>query len=465
MEVKALDLFLKQKRFDLIFKYLYVKYRNNFTRRAYLENIRSFNGFYEVNPSDGIPKQSAEDFVLSFDELIKNLEDNNFTQTKGTIPIGSNGEITDGAHRLAACAYMNLTIDVCEDLEYINLYDYRFFRKMKMDEAIMDYGALEYVKLNPNAYIVNLHSVVDVANDDTVEAILNKYGCVFYKKSVDLTYNGYVNVKKISYGSFWERESWIGNSTNKFSGLQEHAQCSRGKFPLRAFVFICENLDYVVKAKQEIRELFNIGNFSVHINDTHDEAIWMAETYFNANSLSFINHRPFFLEDESFDVRIDNFKKYLSEVGVSIDDVCGAGSTPLNVFAIRKSDDFDYLSLNKKCNISDNIYSPHDDQLTNYPYSKQEIITNPQYHFYYHGLKFISLSVLYKFKEKRSERPKDLRDCRLIRKFYYKSFFDFSDAKRRMRETIQKTIVFHFILRCIRKIKRILRKLFFYNGK
>ena len=74
-------------------------------------------------------------------------------------------------------------------------------------------------------------------------------------------------------------------------------------------------------------------------------------------------------------------------------------------------------------------------------------------------------SVLYKFKEKRSERPKDLRDCRLIRKFYYKSFFDFSDAKRRMRETIQKTIVFHFILRCIRKIKRILRKLFFYYGK
>ena len=102
MEVKALDIFLKQKRFDLIFKYLYVKYRNNFTRRAYLENIRSFNGFYEVNPSDGIPKQSAEDFVLSFDELIKNLEDNNFTQAKGAIPIGSNGEITDGAHRLAA---------------------------------------------------------------------------------------------------------------------------------------------------------------------------------------------------------------------------------------------------------------------------------------------------------------------------------------------------------------------------
>ena len=464
MKLKALDLFLKQKRFDLIFKYLYVKYRNNFTRRAYLENIRAFNGFYEVNPSDGIPKQSAEDFVLSFDELIKNLEDNNFTQTKGTIPIGSNGEITDGAHRLAACAYMNLTVDVCEDLEYINLYDYRFFRKMKMDEAIMDYGALEYVKLNPNAYIVNLHSVVDVANDDAVEAILNKYGFVFYKKGVDLTYNGYVNIKKISYGSFWDRESWIGNATNRFSGLQGHAKRSMGKFPLRAFVFVCNDLDLVVKAKQEIRAIFNIGNFSVHINDTHEEAVWLAETYFNRNSLALTNHQPFFVEDIAFNERIENFKIYLTSVNVSVDDVCGAGSTPLNVAALRQSEDFDYLSVDSRCDISDEVYSPHDDQLPNYPYSKEEIITNPDYHFYYHGLKFISLEVLYKFKYKRAEKPKDFRDCRLIRKFQRKIYFNFAETIRLIKEVSKKNTVLHFMLRCLRKVKRIYRKLF-NNGK
>lgn len=280
---------------------------------------------------------------------------------------------------------MNLKVDVCDDLKYVNLYDYRFFRKMKMDEAILDYGMLGVCKIKSEYfYIVNLHSVVDVANDDVVEAILSKYGFVFYKKCVDLTYNGYVNIKKISYGSFWDRESWIGTSMNRFSGLQGHAKCSMGKFPLRAFVFVCDDLALVIKkAKQEIREVFNIGNFSVHINDTHEEAVWLAEAYFNKNSLALTNHQPFFVEDVAFNERIENFKTYLTSVNVSVDDVCGAGSTPLNVASLRHSDDFDYLSVDSRCAISDEVYSPHDEQLSNYPYSKEEIITNPDYHFYY----------------------------------------------------------------------------------
>ena len=305
MKVNALYLFLKQKRFDLIYKYIYLKYPNNeFVKNAYVENIRAFNDFIEIEPSDGIPKNTANDFINSFENLYVSIKNNGFDETKGVIPIGDNGEISDGAHRLAVCAYLNKSVEIENDGRN-DLYDYKFFIKRNMDQSIMDYGALEYVKLNPNAYIVNLHSVTNIEKDAEVENILNKYGFIFYKKDIKLTYNGYVNMKKLSYGSFWDREGWIGTVENEFAGAQMHAKESMGENPLRVFVFVCDNLEKVVKVKSEIRSLYNIGNFSVHINDTRDEAIWLAETYFNKNSLEMINSRPFVYEDTKFDDMIE----------------------------------------------------------------------------------------------------------------------------------------------------------------
>lgn len=191
---------------------------------------------------------------------------------------------------------------------------------------------------------------------------------------------------------------------------------------------------------------------------------WEGKHYILAITDKVTTGEPYFVEDIAFNERIENFKIYLTSVNVSVDDVCGAGSTPLNVAALRQSDDFDYLSIDSRCDISDEVYSPHDDQLPNYPYSKEEIITNPDYHFYYHGLKFISLEVLYKFKYKRAEKPKDFRDCRLIRKFQRKIYFNFAETIRLIKEVSKKNTVLHFMLRCLRKVKRIYRKLF-NNGK
>lgn len=193
---KAYDLFLRQKRFDLIFKYLYVKYpHNNFIKQAYLENIRAFNGFFEVDPSDKIPKESPQDFLNSFDKLILSIKDNSFITANNQIPIGKNNEISDGAHRLAICAFLDTEIETKEDNSN-DLYDFRFFRKNNMSEDIMDYGALEYVKLHPHAYIVNLHSITDRDKDEEVYKLLETYGFVFYQKDVRLSFDGYVNLKK-----------------------------------------------------------------------------------------------------------------------------------------------------------------------------------------------------------------------------------------------------------------------------
>lgn len=444
----ALELFLKQKRFDLIYKYLYLKNQDNdFIIKAYLENIRAFNNFHEIEPSDGIAKDSATDFLNSFNHLYNSIKENGFDNTK-KIPIGENGEISDGAHRLTCAAVLNLNITTYQDYRN-DLYDYKFFINKKMNQDIMDFGALEYVKLNPNAYIVNLHSITDCSKDKNVENILERYGFIYYKKDIKLTFNGYVNLKKLSYGSFWNRENWIGNTENKFAGAQMHARNSIGDNPLRAYVFICEDINNVVKAKAEIRELFSIGNFSVHINDTREEAVWLAETYFNKNSLDMINSRPFAYEDLDFENKITELKNIAKAKCIDLNNICVSGSTPFDIYGIRRSSDLDFLyDGDKSFNIQTENISNHDSELSYYPLPKKEIIGNPINHFYYHGIKFITLDILYKMKKKRNEKPKDVNDCKRIKNFWLKQKLqklNFRIVKRQKIGNIRKITLFGFI--------------------
>ncbi len=445
MKQNALHLFLKQRRFDLIFKYLYLKCpENDFVKEAYLENIRAFNGFYEVEPSDGVAKNSAEKFLKSFNALYHSIKTDGFNKKMGVIPVGDNGEISDGAHRLAVCAYLDLDVETQSDGRN-DLYDYKFFTRQKMDPAIMDFGALEYVKLNPNAYIVNLHSVTDPSKDDRVVQILEKYGFVYYKKDIKLTFDGYVNLKKLSYGSFWERESWIGTVEDKFAGAQMHARNSIGKNPLRAFVFVCDDLQKVIKAKAEIRNLFNLGNYSVHINDTREEAIWLAETYFNKNSLDMINNRPLDYEDTEFDKIVEKLNKLIFEYHLQKEDFCCLATS---IFGVRKSGDLDCFYLgNEKIDFFSDDISDNSDEFVFYPYKPTEILNDPAYHCYYHGLKFISLNNLRYIKQKRNKMG-DLETCKMIecfrkkKKYKTKTFKFFEKRKNGIK---RKIILFGFI--------------------
>jgi hypothetical protein len=412
MKTKAIDLFLRQRRFDLIFKYLYIAKPSEFAKKAYLENIRAFNNFHEDCPSDGIPKTSSVDFISGYEALIKRIKEDGFNKDFGSIPIGLNGEIWDGAHRLSACAFLNIDIDVVHTNISNSYWDYGYFQTKGMRSDIMDYGALEYVKLNPNAYIVNLQPVTKANYDKSVVDILEKYGFIYYQKDCWISFNGLVNLKKICYGSSWEKAAWIGSYNSGFRGAKDHADSSMGKNPMRVFVFVCNDLNNVKKAKEEIRALYGIGNYSVHINDTHAEAICLAENYFNENTLFQLNTRPYKYYDSVFESNIDYLKAECLKNDVDTDNICGAGSTPLNVFQIRHSQDLDYLTIDKGCLPENEIISSHNKHQNLYPYPIQDIVTDPAYHMYYNGIKFISLEILYAMKKRSPRELKNILDYR-----------------------------------------------------
>ena len=57
----------------------------------------------------------------------------------------------------------------------------------------------------------------------------------------------------------------------------------------------------------------------------------------------------------------------------------------------------------------------HNDEMKYYQHTKEEIIFNPQNHFYYKGIKFANLGVVKAMKQFRNEE-KDIVDVKLIDK-------------------------------------------------
>ena len=435
-------------RFDLIFKVLYlynhVKFREytSFFERLYLAHIKAFNNFYEEIPR----KSSGEDFLNHFNRNLNAIKEHGFNPAQSTISLDSRGHLTDGAHRLAICAYLNREISaVVDDIEAN--YDYKFFLDQGLCTNYSDLAALEFVKYSSNAYIVNIHSIVPVYLDKEVENILFSHGSIYYKKTFYLSYNGYVNFKKMTYGFDDDSESWIGNYQNDFEGAKHHAMRSMGAWPVRVYVFISQSLDNVIKAKEEIRKLCNVGNFSVHVNDYKEEAIRLSQTFFNKNSLKVLNLRPYNLNTSQLDHRIEKLKKIASDQGVSVEDVCGVGSTPMNIFGLRSSRDLDFIHIPEKFNNQTGDISSHESELEYYPANKYDLIYDPENHFYYRGLKFSSLNVVRKMKMRRHEFTKDYKDLWLIFTFEFNAFrtldtkFFLRDLKNYIKQMKRKIII------------------------
>ena len=139
---------ISKYRYDVFIKYYYVKeYVENknycLAKNIYINHICSFNNFIEP---DG-KKKGENEFIERFDKLIKDIKCNGINKT--IIPITKNGEIIDGAHRLAIALYLNLEIRFAIfDLLDAN-YDKEFFlsRGLKKEYAeIIDKEVVKKIK-------------------------------------------------------------------------------------------------------------------------------------------------------------------------------------------------------------------------------------------------------------------------------------------------------------------------------
>ena len=422
---------LNKHRLSIVGKYIFVKHhllnvKSKWADEIYYAHLYAINKCsgdrHQLNPDGEMiaiqNKNNIEAYKKAFHHLITSMKSKGFDASESVIFQGAN-TILDGEHRLACSLYLQLLVPCKKSNkpDWMHSYTADYFRSQRVPEKYLDNMALEYSKLKKNCYIVSLFSKAR-SNDKQVKAILNTYGSIVYEKETTLTKEGPFNLMKL----FYMGESWFGTWENNFPGAYgKGSACfnlNNPHHPTHVYLFECSSLEKVRECKKEIRELFRMHNDSVHVNDTHEETVHYAQTYFNTNSLHFLNHaKP--KKFKNFLMLIDQYKEWIQQNNIDPDCLCIDGSAVLSAYGIRDCNDLDILHHgyeHEMQSISYKLIGSHNDEIHYHPVSKDEVIFNPQYHFYFKGLKFTSLDTIKEMKQKRNE-VKDRNDVASIKAY------------------------------------------------
>lgn len=412
---------LSAHRFDVIIKYLYLKYKNlgvnaNWAKQIYADHISAFSdGRFREGDFSG--KDSLENYLSVFDSIANSIKHSGFNEENSLLPLSNEKIIIDGSHRLAACLYYKSEVS-CLLFETKSLkYNFQYFKDRGMKPESLDLAALEYTKLNSNTYILTIFPIA-VERDSEINSVIESYGKIYYKKDIYFNKIGALNfIKQLYY-----REPWAGDFSKGFPGERHKvSQCFRKNIPLKVYFFEIDSLGEVKKCKKEIRALFDYGNNSAHTTDEREETIRIAEQLLNDNSIHFFNNSTYIYSQKLEDLLL-TYKKWLKKELYDKDNFCIDASVVLNIYGIREARDLDFLHFGyENIETGNQMISSHQSELIYYQNSPEEIIFNPLNYFYYNGLKFTTLNVLTKMKVKRNE-AKDKRDVALIRRWMANGF-------------------------------------------
>ena len=404
--IKASNL-LTPNRLDIVAKYLYVKYRelgieSQFANDLYLEHIKAFNGFVENDESQKIGKEA---FLKSFDSIIDSIKEGGFNENN-IVPLAKDQTIIDGAHRVACSIYFDEEVTtVSLDAEEQN-FNYAFFEQRGLDRIYLDAMAFEYARLKDNVFMV---IVWPTAKEHEVElqSILTKYGEIVYRKDIPLNSNGLVHLVKQAYRT----ESWLGSYANDFEGARNKARwCYNESGTVRAFLL--ESDKDLIAMKDEIRDVFKIEKHAVHINDTKEETIELAELLFNQNSINWMNGANL-KEYKKFNELFLQYSNWFAKNNLLKEDFTLIGGV-LAIYGVRESFDLDYICKdNKVYDFGDEKIELETKKVQYAPVKLDELIYNPRYYFYAHGQKFVTLDILKEIKQKRGI-GKDLEDVVML---------------------------------------------------
>lgn len=447
--IKASQL-LTHTRFDLAFKLLYLEMRDKntpFAKEIYKEHIRAFSlgKFTEYGNEE---KNSIEKFIEEFDATFKDIQANGFDVHRTLIPLSPNGSIANGAHRVASALYLDKDV-TCVQIETADhIYDYNFFYNRNISSEILDIAATQFIKYAQNIYIAFIWPTAQ-GHDEKIEEVIPN---IVYRKNVKLTSNGAHNLlSQIYYG-----EKWLGSIEDDFKGVKgKLIECFKRFDPVRVIAFQANNLDDVLKIKESVREIFNIGKHSIHITDTKEETIKISRMVFNENSIHFLNYaQP--NKYLSTHQKINEFKIFMEKNNLTPQNVLIDSSLVLSIYGIREAQDTDYLSNDaSEVKINAKNINSHDEELKYYDDTKQELIFNPKHYFYFNDLKFLSFANLYKMKKKRAEE-KDLNDCKMMEGLIDNDYF-----KQIINKSKQK--IYYSKIRIRSQLITILKELKLYN--
>lgn len=376
------------------------------SEELYAAHIRAFNGFFEHH--EGVlVKRSKDDFVESFRSVVRSIAEHGFRQDLDPVPVSSDGVPINGAHRVAACIAAGRDVLVEMRPEPAPVFDYRFFAQRGLGADQADLIARLAVRRAPDMRAALVWPAAR-AESSRVHDTLEPLGDVVYCRPVHLPWRGLVNVVRVVY----ERERWRGGPQNGYAGAQTKATaCYADGQTLYVALFVPKEGVDPVEAKAKIREHFGVGRSSIHVCDTYEETLRVAEILCHEAGRQYLELAP--LRDPSEDRIVEQVQAWIGETQVAPGAFCVGGSVPLGLLGIRPARDIDVLCADPR-GIATKTIGLHNDYASYYGASVPEIVDDPRLYFIHRRIKWCTPELTVQMKRRRGE-PKDLRDVRLYR--------------------------------------------------
>lgn len=426
-------LLIDNDRWDIVIKYFYVNmfrvYKGHppdWLNNIYKNHILLLNGGHEEKTLYQSHKKSdVNNFLSDFIKLIRHMEENGYNDNY-PVPISKAKGILNGSHRIAICASYDIPVSVNIINTDIKLkFNYESFKNRtkhttempKITKLILnnmeswenDVVALNYLlnNLTTNRIIVFFNKKEYEDKHHYVNDFFNKNGInVMYRKNIELSSSGIY--KFIQHLYFGEEKVNTNIKTNNTFQTNRTNQIVVMIINTKKDILLSMSSSSGMK-KTELRDI--MGNHdSLHVTDNSLDTNTIGKLVFNDNSIYMVNKMPVNMND-SLQSKLLALRPKLLVEGAAL-----TGSVVMEMIGIRKSNDIDFIydDVNLKStfsSISHNQYAKY------YPDNVMNLLYNPKNHFYYLGIKCLTLDVVLDFKRTRNEIPKDIVDCNLIREF------------------------------------------------
>jgi hypothetical protein len=356
-------------------------------------------------------KFSQSDYIQEFCALVKSINVNGFKEEFGFIPL-VNGEVNNGAHRVATCIALNLQVSCQAVNGNPEIQNYAELQNRGIPEYLLDYLVLEYVKLKDSARaFVLLDSteetlrkmLKDFSNKDSILCIkqisLSEIG---KRRMIDLMY---------SHNDWWTFELLERFVNERFNTPSNNCY---------VLVFDSTGFKDIRTLKETLRTHLSKDEFErkLHGTDGQTDTIQLCETILNSNGLFFLNNSPIGAEH-----RIQGL---ISRSGTLPKTL--VGSAPLELYGLREARDLDFASTELEKEKYDDRLEISD--LFGYNLDADSLNCDPRFFAKYKNLKFAALPSVLFYKGNRMQN-KDIEDVRLISNFLLHDCDTYLDSRMR----------------------------------
>lgn len=390
------------------------QYKTNFFVDLYIEHKRAFNGLCEGE------HRGKEAHLLRFNNLIRTIKENKVNSVPVPVSL-CNGEywVIDGFHRSSILYYYNLdgnfsvgNVEQIKQCYYPT--DLNFFKTRGLEIKYCNYTmqcflmnyrkSFSCIVLFPSRLPLpkNIHNRLLRQTVYRLAVSTKNKGSCFSNNLIQLLY----------YDEAWCRKGCLGKSQSCFAEAGKDLN-----------ILFTEKIpeNQLVDIKTEVRKYYQKGKHSVHTPDTQEECNSLLQLL-NPNTVSFMNSAPsLYINFPNFTNLIQKLRSFCGENNINTRGICVTSSAVLSVYGIRDCGDLD-LFIDKKyeSKFKTTEFDCHNVYTTegHYPKHFEDIIYNPDNHFYFQGFKFCVLSLINQYKKYRvkvdmygkKSLEKDIRD-------------------------------------------------------